>query len=63
MFEALLGMACALVAVTLVGHGLWVVAAAIFRNFDSANGQPAAKGLQNAYCPRCGLRMTASQAL
>ncbi len=58
MFTWLFSLACVLVLVTIVGHGLWVVAAGIFKNLDSSSQPHVPKAPQRAHCPRCGMWMT-----
>jgi hypothetical protein len=48
---ALMILAMVLGAVTLVGHGLWVLLAALFRRSRADDGPPT--GLGPAVCPRC----------
>ncbi len=54
MAEVVVGLACLLVVVVLVGHALWVMAAALFRAL--AGAAPAPRPGRRP-CPGCGARL------
>jgi len=50
----MLWLLIALVAITLVGHGLWVLGGAVLRAIRSAIGSEPAQPIAAVMCPRCG---------
>lgn len=56
--ELLAGLACALVAVTLVGHGIWVVIAAMIRAVSTPDRPPPRpRPVRREECPGCAARL------
>ncbi len=59
----IVGLVCSLALVAIIGHGLWLAAAALVNIAQGADPRSTGARLGRATCPRCGLMKNTSACL